>query len=297
MKTKDHRTDSGDRLHRFTSRDGTEIVARVEGEGPPVVLLPAGPGDSEFSWRHVVQFLKDQCTCYMLETRGRGKSGDSPDHSPDRLIEDVLECVESIDEPAGLVGWGSALWARVAAINPASIVAVVVYEPGAGEVMSKESGKRMGDIFASVGELAEEGRYSDAAHRFIVDCDVIYSQDDIDSGAPAEFWESAAHRIPLFLNESKQASASGAPGPTSPEVLSKIEIPVLLMYGDRTGKWFRNSVKHVAGHIPNTRTCEIPDAAHFGPLTHPAEVAHEMGEFFSSHFSKTATGDTEVVLE
>ena len=297
MKSKAHRTDSENRLHRVISSDGTEIVARVEGQGPPVVLLPAGPGDSELSWRHVVQFLKDQCTCYMLETRGRGKSDDHPDHSPDRLVEDVLACIDSIDEPTGLVGWGSALWARVAAKNPASLVAVAVYEPGAGEVMNKESGKRMGEAFADVGELVGEGRYRDAVHRFMVDCDVIYSQDDIDSGAPAEFWETAAHRMPLFLQESKQASGSGALGPTSPEVLAKIEIPVFLMHGDRTSTWFSDSVKHVTKHIPNATTSQIPDAAHFGPLTHPPEVAQVMGDFFLRHFSKTATGDAEVVPE
>jgi pimeloyl-ACP methyl ester carboxylesterase len=272
--------------HRAVSNDGTEIAARVIGQGPSVVLLPAGPGDSELSWRNVCEFLSKDCTCHLLETRGRGQSGDNPDHSPDRLVEDVLAYARSIGEPVDVVGWGSALWARVAARNPAEVFAVAVYEPGAGEVMNPESGKRMGEIFAGVGEHVAAGRIDEAAHTFIENCDVIYSQEDIDSGAAAEFWKAAAERLPLFLQESKQASESGQPGATSPETLSKIQIPVLLIHGDRTSKWFSDSIKHVAGLLPDTTTHQIKHAAHFGPITHAEAVAGEMARFFTTTHAK-----------
>jgi pimeloyl-ACP methyl ester carboxylesterase len=269
------------RIHRATSDDGTEIVARVRGQGPPVALLPAGPGDSELSWRHVVPFLSEQCTCYLLETRGRGESADHPDHSPDRLVEDVVAVAESIGEPVGLVGWGSALAARVAARNGAAVFAVAFYELGAGEVMSEESGRRMGEVFAVVGKLAAEGQLVDAARAFIEGSDVIYSEEDLASGAPAEFWEAAASRLPLFLQESKQAAGSGQPGPTSPPELGKITVPVLLLRGDRTSQWFSDSVQHVAEHVADARVRQIPGAAHFGPYTHPGAVADELIRFFA----------------
>jgi len=274
------------RIHRAVSNDGTEIAARVIGQGPSVLLLPAGPGDSELSWHHVCEFLSKDCTCHLLETRGRSHSGDNADHSPDRLVEDVLAYARSVGEPVGIVGWGSALWARVAARNPAEVFAVTVYEPGAGEVMNPESGKRMGEIFAKVGEHAAAGRLDEAAQTFIENCDVIYSQADIDSGAAAEFWKAAAERLPLFLQESKQASASGQPGATSPETLSKIQIPVLLMRGDRTGKWFNDSIEHVAGLLPDTTIHQIKNAAHFGPITHAEAVAGEMARFFTTTHAK-----------
>jgi pimeloyl-ACP methyl ester carboxylesterase len=269
------------RIHRATSDDGTEIVAHVRGQGPPVVLLPAGPGDSELSWRHVVPFLSEQCTCYLLETRGRAESADHPDHSPDRLVEDVVAVAESIGEPVGLVGWGSALAARVAARNGAAVFAVAFYELGAGEVMSEESGRRMGEVFAVVGKLAVEGQLVDAARAFIEGSDVIYSEEDLASGASAEFWEAAASRLPLFLQESKQAAGSGQPGPTSPPELGKITVPVLLLHGDRTSQWFSDSVQHVAEHVADARLRQIPGAAHFGPYTHPGAVADELIRFFT----------------
>jgi pimeloyl-ACP methyl ester carboxylesterase len=268
-----------DRIHQIVSRDGTGIVARVRGEGPPVVLLPAGPGDSELSWRHVAPLLSERCTCYLLETRGRGESGDHLDHSPDRLVEDVLATAESIGEPVGLVGWGSALWARVAARQADAVFAVAVYEPGAGEVMPKETGKRMGEVFTRVGELVAEGRTVDAARVFVQD-GAIYSDSDLASGAALEFWHAAAPRLPLFLEESRQASGSGQPGATSPSELARLTMPALLLKGERTSSWFSDSVQHVAEHVPNAAVHRIPGAAHFGPFTHPQAVADEMGRFF-----------------
>lgn len=51
------------RTHRAVSADGTGITARVQGQGPPLVLLPAGPGDSVTSWRYVLPFLSESFTC------------------------------------------------------------------------------------------------------------------------------------------------------------------------------------------------------------------------------------------
>jgi pimeloyl-ACP methyl ester carboxylesterase len=283
-------TSDQDRVHRARSRDGTEIVAGVRGQGPPVVLLPAGPGDSELSWRHVVPFLSEQCTCYLLETRGRGESADHSDHSPDRLVEDVLAFAESLDETIGLVGWGSALWARVAARDDAPLFAVAAYEPGAGEVMRKETGESMGEVFNGVGELVGEGRLVDAARAFIEGSDAIYSEEDLATGAPAEFWEAAAARLPLFLQESKQAAASGQPGATSPPELGKITAPVLLLQGDCSSQWFGDSVKHVAEHVGHGTVRRVPGAAHFGPHTHPRAVAEEMGRFFTETRRAAAEG-------
>ncbi len=267
------------RIHHATSKDGTPVAARVLGKGPHVIFLPAGPGDSELSWRHVSEHLGNHCTCHLLETRGRGQSDDDPDHSPDRLVEDVLAYAQSIGDKAGVVGWGSALWARVATRNPKEIFAAAVYEPGAGEVMAPETGKRMGETFGKVGKLAAEGKLTEAALTFIENCDMIYSQEDIDNGAPENFWNAAAERLPLFMQESKQASGSG-PGATSPETLGNIKMPVLILHGDRTSRWFNDSVQHVAGHITNNKLHLIPGAAHFGPITHAEAVADAMAGFF-----------------
>ena len=96
-----------ERTHRAVSSDGTEIVGRVHGHGPPLVLLPGGPGDSETTWRFLLPLLREHFTCYAMDTRGRGLSVDHPDHSPERLADDIVAFAESIGEPVGLVSAGN----------------------------------------------------------------------------------------------------------------------------------------------------------------------------------------------
>ena len=77
------------RIQRAVSADGTEIVGRVIGQGPPLVLVHGAIGDGEFAWTELLPHLTDRFTCYLPSTRGRGLSGDHPDHSLPRLQEDV----------------------------------------------------------------------------------------------------------------------------------------------------------------------------------------------------------------
>ena len=89
-------TKSNERIHRAVSADGTEIAGRVQGLGPPLILVHGGYGDGEIAWKALVPYLTDRYTCYLPSTRGRGLSSDNPDHSPPRLQEDVTAFVDSI---------------------------------------------------------------------------------------------------------------------------------------------------------------------------------------------------------
>jgi pimeloyl-ACP methyl ester carboxylesterase len=271
-----------ERIHRVISSDGTEIIARVEGRGPPLVLLPAGPGDSETSWGPLLPSLSEWFTCYLLDTRGRGSSTNHPDHSPERLVQDVAAVVESVGQPVGLVEWGTSLWALVAAEHATSITAVAVYEPGADEVMNAEVTSRFEEvIFPRLGELVSEGRLAEAAQAFIEQSDVLYGDRERAHGAPSEFWKAAAPNLPIFLQEQQQLSESGA-DPTAPAVLDGIEVPVLLLGGTASRRWFADSVRHVARHLPEARVARITGAGHFGPHTHPETVAEELIRFFAA---------------
>jgi pimeloyl-ACP methyl ester carboxylesterase len=81
---------TAERIHKATSDDGTEVAAKVVGEGPALVFLPAGPGTSEASWRYVVPHLSASFTCYLVDTRGRGLSAAAEDQRPQRLCDDIV---------------------------------------------------------------------------------------------------------------------------------------------------------------------------------------------------------------
>src|SRR5680860_1098078 len=65
--------------HFVTTTDGVEIGGVVHGQGPPLVFLPGGVGDSDLDWRALLPYLTGRFTCYLPRLRGRGLSGDHPD--------------------------------------------------------------------------------------------------------------------------------------------------------------------------------------------------------------------------
>ncbi len=269
------------RVHRAKSADGTEVVGRVIGQGPPVVLLPAGPGSSETSWGHVVPALSRHCTCYLMDTRNRGLSEHSSDLSPQRLVEDVVAYAESIGQPVGLVGWGSALWVPVVAEKSSAFSAVAAYEPGALE-KGEEIAEDFENAMTQMGNLAAEGRLIEGARGFVeASAEVgLYTEVDLRQGGAFDFWEEAASDIPVLLQELQLAAESELPSPTDPSVLARVSVPVMLLRGSNTGNWFVDSVEYVADHLPESRIREISGAGHFGPYTKAQEVAEELANFF-----------------
>jgi pimeloyl-ACP methyl ester carboxylesterase len=280
------------RLHRSPSADGTEIAARVHGQGPPLVFLPAGPGDSHTSWGQLMPRLREQFTCYLMDTRGRGLSADHPDHAPERLVEDVVTFAESIGEPAGLVGWGDVLWANVAAAGSPAIAAVAGYEPGVDAVMSAEMGERLVAAFERMGNLAAAGKMVDAARVFIENSDMLYTREDLDLGVPLNFWEASAPYLSIFLRQESLAAERAQSSPTAPESLSKISVPVLILQGTQTTPWFIESARYLAEHVADIRVVPIEGASHYGPHTHTNAVAQELLGFFTTVWQPRPTGRT-----
>src|SRR5262245_38785283 len=156
-----------ERIHRAVSADGTELAGRVQGQGPPLVLVHGAIGDGAIAWEALLPQLTDRFTCYLPSTRGRGLSADNPDHSPPRLEEDVTAFVDSIGEPVYLVGWsGSGAWVLGAAAHSDSVAAVAAYEPVLITVMGEDDLAHTLGTMEQMGAAVAEGRLVDAVRAF-----------------------------------------------------------------------------------------------------------------------------------
>jgi pimeloyl-ACP methyl ester carboxylesterase len=269
-------------IHKANSEDGVEIIGKVYGEGRPLVFLPPGPAECEQGWKSALPALKERFTCYLVNTRGRGLSNEHPDHSPERLVDDVLKFAESIEEPVTLVEWGSGLWAYVAAENHPAIRAVAVYEPGADEVMPDGDAEQVNEVFERVWALAAEDQVKDAAAFFIENSQVFYTDEDLATGIPYDFWQAAAVNLPIYLEEQNAIYESDRPSPMDPSILAKITVPVLLMQGTKTTRYFESSVQYVAEHVTRGQIRKIDNAGHFGPCIHPDLIGRAIEEFFEN---------------
>lgn len=271
---------STQRTHYVTTTDGVTIGGTVHGEGPPVVFLQGVIGDGDLDWGSTVGHLTDRFTCHLPSLRGRGLSSDHPDLSTHRIIEDCLTYVESLGQPAGLVGWsGGGAWALAAAARSEAVAAVAPFEPGMLSLADESVQATIGNAIGRTGELAAEGNLTAAARAF---ADFPFYDEEIAVADEVGYFEAAGRYVPSLLNLLQQAMTQEGPVPDDPAVLGAINAPVAVLLGSRTKPFFTLSARHVISHVRNARVHEIPGAAHAAPLTHPEALARGLGEFFTS---------------
>jgi pimeloyl-ACP methyl ester carboxylesterase len=269
------------RIHRAVSADGTKIAGRVVGEGPALVLVHGGIGHGDLAWEALLPHLTDRFTCYLPSIRGRGLSGDHPDHTPPRLVEDVNAFVHSIGEPVCLVGWsGSGPWCLGAAAQSDSVIAVAAYEPvvpGSGETDMP----RLGAAMEKVGMAAADGRLVDAVRAF---AGGICTDDEVAVLEPTTFFERWAGAVPALLNDLGQDNTYEGPRSIDPETLAQVSVPVLVLRGEQTllTSLWGESADHVARHVPDTQIRELSGLGHFAPVLAPELLSEELISFIES---------------
>lgn len=269
----DHRT------HYVTTSDGVTLGATVHGQGPPLVFLQGAVGDGDLDWQAVLPHLTDRFTCHLPSLRGRGLSGDHPDLSISRLVEDVITYVDSVGEPTGLVGWSlGASLAIVAAAQSDALDAIVPFEPAMMTLLDEQEGAVMGKAITNMGEQAEAGDLTAAVRAFL---GWPFHDDEIAMADRAGYIEAAGRYVPSLLDFLQQVTESDGPEIDEAAVLAAISVPVLALKGSDTRPFFADSVRYVADHAPNARVHEISGAAHAAPATHPETFAEALTEFFT----------------
>jgi len=271
---------SSQRTHYVTTADGVTIGGTVQGQGPPLVFVQGVIGDGDIDWGATAGHLTDRFTCHLPSLRGRGLSSDHPDLSTPRIIEDYRTYVESLGQPAGLVGWsGGGAWALAVAARSAAVAAVAPFEPGMLSLADDSVQADIGNAVGRTAELAAEGSLSAAARAFagFPFCDAEIAVADV-----AGYFETAGRYVPSLLNLLQQAMSQEGPVPDDPAVLGAIKAPVAVFLGSGTKPFFTLSARHVVAHVANARVHEIPGAAHAAPLTHPEALAKGLREFFAS---------------
>jgi pimeloyl-ACP methyl ester carboxylesterase len=269
----DHRT------HYVTTSDGVAIIATVHGQGPPLVFLQGAVGDGDLDWQAVLPHLTDRFTCHLPSMRCRGLSGDHLDLSIPRLVDDVTTYVDSVGEPAGLVGWslGAGLALQAAARSDVG-GAVAAFEPAMMDLLDERERAVMGAAVAGTGEQAQAGDPPAAVRNFL---SWPFTEEEIAVAEQAGYIEAAGPYVPSLL-EFLQQAASHDPETDQGSVLAAISVPVLALKGSDTRPFFADSVRYVADHDPDARVQEIPGAAHPAPVTLPEAFAAALTGLLSS---------------
>ena len=281
----------GRRLHRTTSTDGTQIVGRVVGQGPPLVLLHGGVFCGETAWDGMLPHLTDRFTCLLPSTRGKGLSAHADEYSLQLQLEDVIAFVESIGQPAALFGWsGGGLNALGAAERSEAVTAVVAYEPAVFEAIDEPTFTELSAVLARMTEAVEQDRPAEAARQFLT---FISNDDELEAVVAADLHKLTAPNQLADLRVLTNVDPT-APSATDPAALATITAPVLLLEGDRPAQpWFPRMNQHVANHVPNCAIRTIPGAGHVGPVVTPEPTAAELSHYLATTSRPRATATTD----
>jgi pimeloyl-ACP methyl ester carboxylesterase len=272
---------SSHRTHDVTTDDGVTIGGAVHGQGPPLVLIHGSQGDGDLDWQALLPHLTGRFACYLPSRRGRGRTGDHPDHRIARMVDDIVAYVDSIEGSPGLLGWsaGATLTLAAAAELTDAVSAVAVYEPPLAPLMDEQQRAARAITVSRMGELAAEGRSTDAARTW---ADLVFNDEETVALESAGYLEAVGRYVPVLLDDIEQAMRFGGPDPADSAILDRISAPMLVLHGPGTRPFFTAAVEHVSDHVSTVRKQQISGAAHAAPLTHPEALAEALTTFFSS---------------
>jgi pimeloyl-ACP methyl ester carboxylesterase len=110
------------------SADGTSIGYIKLGTGPGLVIVHGSltTGDE---WLPVASALADRFTSYLMDRRGRGRSGDGEGYSLSKECEDIKAVLDAAGPDSFLLGHSYGAICALEAARRFPVSALVLYEP------------------------------------------------------------------------------------------------------------------------------------------------------------------------
>src|SRR5580700_11195274 len=259
-------------LQQVKSGDA-EIVYRVLGDGPPVVLLHPFPANHEF-WLPVAQALSSRYRVILPDLRGHGGSGVG--EGPANMEKHAADIARVMDD---------------ADVGRATLVGVSI----GGYVLFEFWRKHRGRVAAlglcntkapADGPEARAGR--------------LQAANDVLERGPEPFFETMIPKLfgkttrdtrpdlvegalrmmrKMSPEDVAQVQRGMAARPDSIETLKTINVPTLLITGDEDILTGANEAELMRQHIANSQLRVIPKAGHYAPWEQPQDAAKILRQF------------------
>jgi pimeloyl-ACP methyl ester carboxylesterase len=246
------------------ARDGTIAQAVDEGIGAPILVLHGGMGDRT-TWAPVTDLLRDRFRTVRLHRRQYRLDLDGPPVTMAQELEHVSAIAARLDKPL-LVGHSSgavlALEALVAA--PDTFSGAVLYEPPLR--IGPPLGGAAQEAARTALDAGEPGRAFTIFLRDIVRMSpwIAYA-----AGFMTGRDRDMSARVPRQLDDNDAIDALG----TRLDAYAKIDVPVLLMGGDRSPRHLGERLDALEQALPNTRRILMHGQGHMAEHGAPDRVA------------------------
>jgi pimeloyl-ACP methyl ester carboxylesterase len=262
--------EEGFTMEKVISKDGTPISFMRRGSGPPLVLVHGTTADHT-RWLPIIPHFEKEFTVYAVDRRGRGGSGDSEDYHLMKEADDIAAVIESIDEPAVLVGHSyGGLVSLEAALLTNNINRLIIYEapiptgtplypPGTPEKMQAliDSGKNEAALEVMLKEVVKMPDYEFEKYRQLP---AYKRRIEIAPTIPRETMIELNY---LF----------------DPKKFAELKIPVLLLQGGDSPIFFKEATKILDAALPNSRILVMPGQQHIAMDTNTELFVDEVKKF------------------
>jgi pimeloyl-ACP methyl ester carboxylesterase len=237
-----------------TSKDGTSIALHRDGNGPHLVLVH-GTAANHTRWATIRPRFEDEFTVTAIDRRGRGDSGDSPDYSIVREIEDVVAVVEALGGPVLLFGHSyGAIIALEAAMQTDAVSGAILYEP---PIVDEGESVYAPEMLGRMEEALAAGDRSRVVEMMMTEI-VRVPPEHLETLKASPAWSgrtAAAHTIPRELRAQDAYRFDAARA-------SRLKKPVLLLLGGDSPAFFGNAIATLKRTLPNARTVVMPGQQH-----------------------------------
>jgi pimeloyl-ACP methyl ester carboxylesterase len=249
------------------SADGTFIGYARIGDGPYPLVIVHGVLDTADSWVPVAEALSEQCSCYVMDRRGRGRSGDGDSYSFENEIEDIEAVLREAGPNAFLLGHSSGAIYTLEAARRTPLAGLILYEPP----LHYEGFDAVVDEIRS---LVSQGRLDDAAAVFLAGEGGL-SESEIAALQQAPFWPTVAQLAPSLVRE---WDAIFGVEPTV-ERYQDLSMPTLLLAGSENLNNPTFATADFADRLADVRMAILEGQGHTANESVPELVADRVAEF------------------
>jgi pimeloyl-ACP methyl ester carboxylesterase len=220
------------------------------------------------AWSAVAHLLADSFTCYLMDRRARGRSGDAPDYSIEREYQDVAAVLRAAGPRPNLIGHSYGAVCALGAALATPVDKLILYEPPAGVVFGPEVEDYRQAIAAGDTERALEIGITKI---------VGIPQSQFEALRISPMFPMFKALAPGWVREMQEIKRLG----TNLERYRPIESPVPMLLGSDTSDSLKNATAALTRVLKNARVAELPGQGHGALRGAPELVAARVREFLS----------------
>lgn len=247
-------------VRHFAASDGVHLGCYVGGRGTPLLLIHGTAADHR-RWTPVLSELQKRFTTYAFDRRGRGASGDAPDWSFDREVQDIVTVIEGIGGPVDVLGHSMGAGLSIeAATRTTAIRRLVLYEPA----LAGMPAGFLDSILPQLRYLLEAGDRDGLVQTFMREVARVPEQ-QLQMLRSLRAWQGRLAAAHTLVREMEYAPSYRFES----DRIGRIAVPTLLLVGGASPDGVKAGVERVHRTIKGSKVAVLSDQQHVAMDTAP----------------------------